>query len=358
VALGASRGHFCVDATDSAPALCEQVWFAELAPNQATDPKTCTLDGDYEVSYDIQCRPFRVPNCPLDKDTNKAVVSFSLKSSNFCPQVVDALSLEYSFNVYQFADFSAVKDDFLHGQVMYFTIPVRSREASLAAAHIWDLSLKKTNVNGVNSTLVLIANGLPTQLASDNFNLTVAGGLPVAANVFSVPRFNMTLNTFFLGVPEDRQEVIEFTARIRLQYANAGQAQLLSVTFDSADLQAGRGVQDVGASKTVVIERRGAGGKNAILGDNGKPTLTGAIALGAICVAGVALIVVAAIAIDRRRSRKYERLLESSGSKSAIFMSKLSNQASAPAIAEDEHSVASSLSLRDIHSAYSHVDRV
>jgi len=86
---------------------------------------TCTLDGNYKLSYTKICNPLQT-NCPLTDGERAASIGYSLQSENFCAEVSVEVSLVGNITVYQDAALTQAKTSFIVGTRAYFLVSVDS----------------------------------------------------------------------------------------------------------------------------------------------------------------------------------------------------------------------------------------
>jgi len=100
---------------------CKQRWRTALTLTE----NTCTLDGNYKLTYTKACSPSQT-NCPLQEADKPAFVAYSLISENFCAEVTVEVGLTGSVGVFEDAGYSKTRTAFIVGARAYFLVKVES----------------------------------------------------------------------------------------------------------------------------------------------------------------------------------------------------------------------------------------
>ena len=269
----------------------------------------------YEVSFAIECRAPRLNDCPLDDNTRTARFRFSLRSSSFCVEVVDAIGLTASMNAFADAAFQVPKDDFLDTQTVFWRLAVSSNKAALRESMLWNLRAEKSQVGSASivQSWELVREGRVQSGAGVAMGVVATPGgaaVPGAESVMSVRMVLSTAAAVF-DIPQDEIAQVRFVATVRVAYLNAGQAPLVQsvegeevvehrvweLALIGTSSAVATGVVSVVGGEEGVSEKGGAG--------MGKETGTGVASgvFAAVVACGVALVVVAA-AVGVRRMRE------------------------------------------------------
>jgi hypothetical protein len=100
---------------------CRQKWRTALTLTEST----CTLDGNYQLSFTQICVP-GFSQCPLREADSKVVIDYSLTSENFCAEISIDISLTATIRIFEDAAFSIPRTLFMVGQRAYFLVTVNS----------------------------------------------------------------------------------------------------------------------------------------------------------------------------------------------------------------------------------------
>jgi hypothetical protein len=202
------------DCSGSENSECRQKWRTGLTLTEST----CTLDGNYQLSYTQICSP-GFGECPLRESDSKVVIDYSLTSENFCAEVSIDIALTATIKIFEDAEFKKPRSLFLVGQRAYFLITVSSNLNS--EANIIDFSnLKILNVlvRGEKSDLptLICEKGLPTN-DTVNVNIEIHQGSNSREVGFS---FDFTSElTNILLVPNGKRSFVT-SAEIEAGYSN------------------------------------------------------------------------------------------------------------------------------------------
>jgi hypothetical protein len=330
----------CPD-TEGSP--CTQKFTFKLTPND--HEATCTFDTGFTFNFVLSCQDDAdQTKCPLRGDTlgeagtTAAQLQFTIKSSSHCSSVVDAVTLldntidtysalnagegttEHTDDVFSAAD---LKDDFLDGQVVYFVANVYSDKASLTASVI-DVATLEGTVNGVETTYPLVLSGSNVNNAAntdwghaDVLDVSIQFGGPSTPNAdgadktkMSRPWLKLTLNTVAMGIQQDAIEELVMKMTIIVQYANAGQSEIVQSNNKVEVVMPLRttGTSSVNAQAEIGV-RGPTTSVGAALGDDGEYLGFSQAAVGGAVIAMVAvvaaLVVAGATVRARRRAREY-----------------------------------------------------
>merc|ERR1711972_1262907 len=123
-----------VNCPDTQGAPCTQKIRLVLIPGSA-----CKLNGDYNLTTSIICRGDQAA-CPLDANTNTALIASKVVSEDFCQIVRFDIDLNGALDVYQDATYTTRKTAFLPTQTAYFLAAVWSTKATIVSSTITDVS--------------------------------------------------------------------------------------------------------------------------------------------------------------------------------------------------------------------------
>jgi len=106
---------------------CRQYWGTSIT----LSPETCTLDGVYSYNFTLGCGEDSISNCSLDLDDPteyKASVQFTLKSENFCAEILVDVGISGNVKSYEDQTFTAaqVKTSFIVNRRVYYLAQVNS----------------------------------------------------------------------------------------------------------------------------------------------------------------------------------------------------------------------------------------
>jgi hypothetical protein len=206
-AVAAGTDVDCVNNTGNA---CTQLYSITVNPHDA-----CTLSGGYQLNFVIGCRG-DPSQCPLDSNTNTAVVSASINSENFCNGVQIDIGLTGTLAVYQDSAFSTPKSNFLHAQTAHF----RASLSTDGSASIVSSTIEQVRISDGTNTRFLLDQNITADGSSVNFALI--NGQP-AAN----PAFSFVPNEQVMPVPVDQQLSYTVYAAIRVGYAGGVQRRMI-----------------------------------------------------------------------------------------------------------------------------------
>jgi hypothetical protein len=210
VNLTAAASGSDVDCVNSTGNACTQLYSITIDPHDA-----CTLSGGYQLNFVIGCRG-DASQCPLDSNTNAAVVSASINSENFCNGIQIDIGLTGTLAVYQDSAFSTPKSNFLHTQTAYF----RASLSTDGSASIVSSTIEQVRISDGTNTRFLLDQNITADGSSLSFALI--NGQP-AAN----PAFSFVPNEQVMPVPVDQQLSYTVYATIRVGYAGGVQRRLI-----------------------------------------------------------------------------------------------------------------------------------
>jgi hypothetical protein len=110
------------DCTNTEGVSCKQRWRTSLTLTE----NTCTLDGDYKLTYTKICAPSQNNNCPLQDKDRAAFIAYSLQSENFCAEISVEVGLTGSIGVFEDAGYTKPRTAFIVGTRAYFLVKVES----------------------------------------------------------------------------------------------------------------------------------------------------------------------------------------------------------------------------------------
>lgn len=190
---------------DTLGSICVQYWNFTILPNISQ----CNFDGDYDFNFTLGCTPSRATNCPLDNNTNKGMIEFTLDSEDFCVDIVEDIDLSGSIGVYKDAGHTIVKKDFLPGQTVFMSGKTSSNKATIIRTVVNDIDVTLWNGTTVN----LYRFGLSSVMGN---RLSLAVNNALAAE--SWLQFVVVDSVF--AMPFDSFEVITFQIDFNVTYYN------------------------------------------------------------------------------------------------------------------------------------------
>jgi len=197
----------CVNSTGNA---CTQLYSIVIDPHDA-----CTLSGGYQLNFVIGCRGDPT-QCPLDSNTNTAVVSATINSENFCNGIQIDIGLTGTLAVYQDSAFVTPKSNFLHAQTAYF----RASLSTDGTASIVSSTIEQIRISDGTNTRFLLDPNITADGSS--VGLSIISAQP-AAN----PAFSFIPNEEVMPVPVDEQLSYTVYATIRVGYAGGVQRRMI-----------------------------------------------------------------------------------------------------------------------------------
>lgn len=197
--------------------VCEQLWTITILPQN----NKCDFNGVYRANYTIKCKPSVQSNCPLDSNTNKVSIVFTLTSSNLCAQVIDDIDISGYLTTYGDQTHQTPKDDFILNQYVYFKTSLNSNKATITKATVTKFSVKLWD----ESVKVLHSYGMNTQNGNDL-------DLDVVNNVNNQPTCHLKakMNPQLFNIGQDTLQNVEFYAEIDVEYDNT-QKRSISLVF-------------------------------------------------------------------------------------------------------------------------------
>lgn len=196
--------------------LCKQYWTVTIKPQNGK----CDFNGLYRVNFTVNCKPSQQSNCPLDQNTNKASLSFSLTSSNLCPQVIDNIDVSGSMLTYSDNSYNTPKNDFILNQKLYFKTQVSSTKATIVSSQVTQFSVKLWD--GTIVTLLDIFNTPQGTLV----NLNVVNNYNGAPN----SHLEMIAHPDLFAVGRDSLKNVQFMVTLSVTYDNTQRRSLFFVT--------------------------------------------------------------------------------------------------------------------------------
>jgi hypothetical protein len=109
------------DCSGSENSECRQKWRTALTLTEST----CTLDGNYQLSFTQICSP-SFGECPLREADSKVVIDYSLTSENFCAEISIDIALTATIKIFEDVEFKKARSLFMVGQRAYFLVTVSS----------------------------------------------------------------------------------------------------------------------------------------------------------------------------------------------------------------------------------------
>jgi hypothetical protein len=110
------------DCTNTQGAQCKQRWNSILSLNE----RTCTLTGSYSLNYTKICSTGSSPTeCPLVGGQNTSIF-FTIQSEDFCATIEIDVALVGVLEVFEMADYTLPRKDFVIGRTAYFRVSVDS----------------------------------------------------------------------------------------------------------------------------------------------------------------------------------------------------------------------------------------
>jgi hypothetical protein len=169
----ALEGAECGPATQG---LCTNTWLIEV---EDVGGARCNFGGEYSVQFGAACRQGDV-DCPLQDGGRTQTVTFSVSSSDHCPQLAETIGLSLSIASFEDAALSVPKRDFVEGQTMHFRVLFSAPQATLASSTIARLSAVRS-CDG--TSVALFENGAATSQGSA-VSVATTGGVTSAAFSF------------------------------------------------------------------------------------------------------------------------------------------------------------------------------
>jgi hypothetical protein len=88
---------------------------------------TCTLDGDYELTMNLECDEANKANCSLDStDPATLSVQYKLKSENFCATITVDIGIIGKITTHENQTFTGIRLNFIVNRRVYFLVKVNS----------------------------------------------------------------------------------------------------------------------------------------------------------------------------------------------------------------------------------------
>jgi hypothetical protein len=153
---------------------CRQRWDSTI---QLT-PTTCTLDGQYQLSWSTACGAgLSGTTCPLLTTDIPTSVNFSLTSENFCAEVTVDVGLTGTLTSYSDNAYSTASSAFIVGRTGYFLVTVNSElnppgvyNPATAVVTFSSTALIAVTVRQVSTTTIysIFSNGTAANFASLN----------------------------------------------------------------------------------------------------------------------------------------------------------------------------------------------
>jgi hypothetical protein len=210
---------------------CRQRWDASMK----LTTETCTLNGDYRMSWNTACPSFLTQvDCPLLPADVATYVNFSLTSENFCAEVSVDVGLVGNVVSYSDSAYSNLKSAFIVGRTAYFLVSVNSElnnkgvlpyVASSAIVTFSSTALVSVTVTPKPAgTLIyrLFENG-----ATANFTSTSYGDLKTNCVSLPAPGPNQVGFSFVFsselssGLTKNGQQTFTVSATVKVTYSNS-----------------------------------------------------------------------------------------------------------------------------------------
>eukprot|EP01006_Ploeotia_vitrea_P057424 TRINITY_DN68176_c1_g1_i4.p1 TRINITY_DN68176_c1_g1~~TRINITY_DN68176_c1_g1_i4.p1 ORF type:complete len:434 (-),score=200.33 TRINITY_DN68176_c1_g1_i4:71-1219(-) len=326
---------------DATCPVCEQNHELRLNLVDVAGEDACDFTGQYAIKFVAACHAATKAqdNCPLDTvDTfkNNVIFSFTIETSDHCPDLIDTVSFgtpelwTFESDAARSAstDGSNGKDDFLDEQIMFFKGKFVTDDVTVTNVKIVEIRLLRPNQsptpNPTGEVLYTNPAGTPAFGDADATNGGTLGDAnhwnvqnvdssadngqtSVAPGAQSNPTFELTARSgaFDLGLPVDAREIVQFKITVDITYQNAGQSsmklarrRLLSFTTESnRRSQEARATASFGGTGS-------ASTSNALFGVS--VSQLGVVAGGIAVAAIISMVVI--VGIKRRRQRTLVKL--------------------------------------------------
>jgi hypothetical protein len=149
------------DCADVEGSPCRQKWRTILDLTNTT----CTLDGNYQLSFNRVCSRF-LSECPLrSEDDKKVVLDYALTSENFCAIVSVEIGLSATIQLFEDLALMIPRSTYMVGQRGYFKIRVSSDlNTNIETIIFSKINILTITVRAESSRipLLILENGVPT----------------------------------------------------------------------------------------------------------------------------------------------------------------------------------------------------
>jgi hypothetical protein len=199
-----------INCPDTLNAPCTQLVRLVIIPNSA-----CKLNGDYNLTTAIVCRGDQAL-CPLDANTNSALIASKVISEDFCQIVRFDIDLSGALAVYQDAAHTTPKTAFLPTQTAFFLATVWSSKATIVNADITDVTYALPD----GTSRSLFAAGDNTALANANQFTLTANNATSEGFQFVISVGEATNDLFPVNIDANAQFVFSATIEVEWEGLN------------------------------------------------------------------------------------------------------------------------------------------
>jgi hypothetical protein len=210
---------------------CRQRWDATM---QLT-PETCTLTGDYRMSWSTACpQNVAATDCPLLPADIPTYVNFSLTSENFCAEITVDVGLVGVVASYSDAAYSNAKSAFIVGRTAYFLVSVNSElnnngalpyVPSSAVVTFSSTSLVTVTVTPKPAgTLIyrLFENGVTANFANTSYGDLKTNCVALPGNGVNQVGFSFVFSTELAkNLTQNGAQTFTVAATVKVTYANS-----------------------------------------------------------------------------------------------------------------------------------------
>merc|ERR1712072_34842 len=192
-----------------ADAACETTFDFSL------DPNSCSLTGDYQLSFTFQCNPlYTGSDCPLQGEAGN--VLFTLTSGDLCAVFAENVDLTGSLISY-LNDYTTARDAFIINQASYWQAKVSSTKVSIVNSEI----LAASTIFNSGAEIDLYSGGANTaEGTAAGFTLDGDGGDGTQS------RFYLNMVSSLFPVPADQFLPAVMKCKVAATYSNTAKRQV------------------------------------------------------------------------------------------------------------------------------------
>jgi len=185
------------DCTTAGNSTCYQSFTYEILPGNV-----CQLTGAYVIDFTVVCRGTQ--ECPLDINTDSAVLTLTLQSADFCATLRTGVTVTAQLSSYEDSAHTASKSAFLIDQTGYFSVLASSPQANISQTEFLSISFSQGDT--------------VTTLYTSTAGISNAAVLSAVSNGANSATFAIDFLASLFVVPTDQSLQYGFTVEIQLSF--------------------------------------------------------------------------------------------------------------------------------------------